>query len=119
NPKIEIRSPTWLASDSRISNFGFRFSDFGFPQRLRMYLLDRLLIRSFFKSYAICLISLLTLYVVVDLFTNLDDYTDNKNGLREVIEHIGAYYGPHITKIFNSLSEVIVLLAATFTVALI
>src|SRR5438105_534686 len=84
-----------------------------------MYLLDRLLVRNFFKSYAICLISLLTLYVVVDLFTNLDDYTDNKNGLREVVEHISLYYGYQVTKIFNSLSEVIVLLAATFTVALV
>src|SRR4029077_2687117 len=77
------------------------------------------LIRSFVKSYAICLISLLTLYVVVDLFTNLDDYTDNHQSLRAVLEHIGLYYGYQVTKIFNSLSEVIVLLAATFTVALI
>ena len=29
-----------------------------------MFLLDRLLVRGFFKSYAICLISLLTLYVL-------------------------------------------------------
>ncbi len=84
-----------------------------------MYLLDRLLLRSFLKSYAICLVSLLTLYVVVDLFTNLDDYTDNHHGLRDVLEHIAIYYGYQVTKIFNSLSEVIVLLAATFTVALV
>src|SRR2546430_11768786 len=50
--------------------------DWSFPKGARMYLLDRLLVRSFIKSYAICLISLLTLYIVVDLFTNLDDYMD-------------------------------------------
>jgi lipopolysaccharide export system permease protein len=84
-----------------------------------MYLLDRLLFRSYLKSYFICLISLLTLYVVVDLFTNLDDYTENHDSLRAVLQHIGVYYGYQISKIFNSLSEVIVLLAASFTVALV
>lgn len=84
-----------------------------------MYLLDRLLIRSFLKSYAICLVSLLTLYIVVDLFTNIDDFTDHHHSLSGFAEHIGLYYGYQVTKIFNSLSEVIVLLGATFTTALI
>jgi lipopolysaccharide export system permease protein len=84
-----------------------------------MLLLDRLLIRSFIKSYVICLVCLLTLYVVVDLFTNLDDFTDQHNGLHDVLHHIAAYYGYKVTQIFDRLSEVIVLLAATFTVALI
>lgn len=84
-----------------------------------MYLLDRLLIRSFIKSYLICLTSLLTLYIVVDLFTNLDDFSDRHEGLRDVLNHIWTYYGYKVTQIFDRLSEVIVLLAATFTVALI
>src|SRR4051812_33432784 len=83
-----------------------------------MYLLDRLLFRSFIKAYIICLVSLLTLYVVIDLFTNLDDFTEKHPGMNEVMKHIGTYYGYKVTQIFDRLSEVITLLAATFTVAL-
>lgn len=84
-----------------------------------MLLLDRLLIRSFVKSYVSCLVSILSMYVIVDLFTNLDDFTERHNSLREVVRHIGTYYGYRVTKIYDQLSEMIVLLAATFTVALI
>ena len=45
--------------------------------------IDRQLIRGFFKAYFVCLASLLSLYVVVDLFTNLDDFTRYSSGLRE------------------------------------
>ncbi|GIW80558.1 MAG: hypothetical protein KatS3mg105_2365 [Gemmatales bacterium] len=83
-----------------------------------MRLLDRLLFFSYIKSYVFCLVSLLTLYVVVDLFTNLDDFTKGNQSLGEVLRHIGKYYSYTLPQIFNRLSEAIVLLAATFTVAL-
>jgi lipopolysaccharide export system permease protein len=83
-----------------------------------MHLLDRQLIRGYVKAYLICLVSLLTLYVVVDLFTNLDEFTDGHNTLKGVLGHIGTYYGYKVTQIFDRLSEAIALLAATFTVAL-
>src|SRR5262249_11291209 len=57
--------------------------------------------------------------IVVDLFTNLDDFYSDKTNINEVLRHIGFYYGYQVAKIFNSLSEAIVLLAATFTVALV
>ena len=38
-------------------------------------LLDRQLIRSYLKAYLICFVSLLSLYIVIDLFTNIDDFT--------------------------------------------
>jgi lipopolysaccharide export system permease protein len=81
-----------------------------------MNLLDRVLIRSYIRSYLVCLVSLLSLYVIVDLFTNLDDFTVHK-GLGAVLRHIGTYYGYRITRIFDQLSEGIALLAAMFTVA--
>src|SRR5688500_16238881 len=80
-------------------------------------LLDRYLVLSYVKAYAICLISLLGLYVVVDLFTNIDDFTGQNRSFTQVLEHIGAYYGFRVTEIFDKLCEVIVLLAAMFTVA--
>jgi lipopolysaccharide export system permease protein len=83
-------------------------------------LIDRLMIRGFFKSYFVCLASLLSLYIVVDLFTNLDDFTHSKDkaeGLTTVVRHIVSYYGYKSAQIFDRLCEAIVLLAAMFTVA--
>jgi lipopolysaccharide export system permease protein len=80
-------------------------------------LIDRQMIRGYFKSYIICLASLLSLYVVVDLFTNLDDFTNHNQGLWESLLRIVTYYAYRLAKIFDQLCEAIVLLAAMFTVA--
>jgi lipopolysaccharide export system permease protein len=81
-------------------------------------LIDRQMIRGYFKSYLVCLVSLLSLYVVVDLFTNLDDFTHHQQkGLTPVVKRIGTYYGYKVFQIFDRLCEAIVLLAGMFTVA--
>lgn len=80
-------------------------------------LLDRQLFLAYIKAYLICLVSLLSLYIVVDLFTNIEDFAQNNGGLGAVLRHIGTYYGYKVTQIFDRLSEAIALLAAMFTVA--
>jgi lipopolysaccharide export system permease protein len=80
-------------------------------------LIDRLMVRGYMKAYCVCLSSLLSLYVVVDLFTNLDDFTHHGRGLFAAVNHIVTYYGYKIPKIFDQLCEVIALLAGMFTVA--
>jgi lipopolysaccharide export system permease protein len=80
-------------------------------------LMDRQLVRAYFKAYLVCLISLLGLYIVVDLFTNLDEFTGRHRGIVPVLRHIGFYYGNHVALIFDRLCEPIVLLAAMFTIA--
>lgn len=82
-----------------------------------MTLLDRMLIRGYLKAYVVCLVSLLSLYIVVDLFTNVDDFADQHHGLIPVLKHIGTYYGYRTVQYFDRMSEAIVLLAAMFTVA--
>ena len=80
--------------------------------------IDRLMIVGYFKSYAICLISLLTLYIVVDMFTNLDEFVHvGSRGLQVVVYRILSWYGYRIPQLFDRLCEAIVLLAAMFTVA--
>ncbi len=81
-------------------------------------LIDRQLILGYLKAYFVCLSSLLSLYIVVDLFTNLDDFAGKSNNVVEVVQHIGTYYGYKITQIFDRLCEAIVLLSAMFTVTL-
>lgn len=82
-----------------------------------MYLLDRLLIRSYLKAYVVCLFSMIGLFVVIDLFPNLDDFSHRSPGLLNTLKHIGTYYGYKSAHIFDQLCEVIAVLAATFTVA--
>ncbi len=82
-----------------------------------MRILDRLLLWSFLKAYAICLVSLLSLYVVIDLFTNLEDFAQHVSGTAPVLRNICRYYGYKIVQIFDRLCEAIVLLASAFTVA--
>ncbi len=81
-------------------------------------LLDRSMIYGYIKSYVFCLVSLLGLFIVVDLFTNLDDFTHQHNGMSESFRHIWLYYANMTPRIFDRLCEAIVLLAAMFTVAL-
>jgi lipopolysaccharide export system permease protein len=81
-------------------------------------LIDRQLILSYIKAYVICLTSMMGLFIVVDLFTNLDNFTDGKDGFQQVMQHILVYYGMKSVQIFDRLCEAIVLLAAMFTVAL-
>lgn len=80
-------------------------------------LIDQQMIRGYFKSYIVCLASLLSLYVVVDLFTNLDDFTHHNKGLWASLLRIFTYYAYKVAQIFDRLCEAIVLLAAMFTVA--
>src|SRR5579871_5521128 len=80
-------------------------------------LLDRQLIRSYIKAYLICFVSLLSLYIVIDLFTNIDDFTSRSTGLGSLVHHIFGYYSVKSSYIFDLLSEAIALLAAMFTVA--
>ena len=82
-----------------------------------MKLLDRMLVRNYLKSYLICLVSLLSLYVVLDLFTNLDNFTEGQRSFSQVLRNITKYYGYRVPMVFDRLCEAIVLLAAMFTVA--
>ena len=82
-----------------------------------MTLFDRLLIRSYLRAYFFCLVSILSLYIVVDLFTHIDDFAEHHSGLAAILKHIGSYYGFMITQYFDRLCEVIALMAGAFTVA--
>jgi lipopolysaccharide export system permease protein len=80
-------------------------------------LIDRQLIHSYLKSYIVCLVSMIGLYIVIDLFNNLEDLTQHTDDLAGAARHIARYYGYMSLHIFDRLSEAIVLVAAMFTIA--
>ncbi len=81
-----------------------------------MTILDRMYFVNFVRNYLIVLVCLLGLYIVVDLFTNLNDFTGQRGGIGAVAKHIAAYYAVQVTLIFDKLSEPISVIAAAFTV---
>ena len=78
--------------------------------------LDRMVLVSFFRSYMIVCTSLLSLYVVLDLFTNIDTF-GRSGGVVGISKHIFGYYSTQIALIFDRMAESITLLAAMFTVS--
>ena len=78
---------------------------------------DRQMIYAYFKAYAFCLISLMGLFVVVDLFLNLDDLMSHQKNTGDFLRFVGVLYGYKSFQIFDRLCEAIVLLAGMFTVA--
>lgn len=82
-----------------------------------MTILDRMLFISFIRAFFICLTSTLSLYIVVDLFTHLDDFNHDADGFLDVVRNILNYYGYQILLYYDRLCEAIALLAAMFTVA--
>ncbi|HJZ60339.1 MAG TPA: LptF/LptG family permease, partial [Gemmataceae bacterium] len=79
--------------------------------------LDRMILGTFFRSYLIVWTCLLSLYVVIDLFTNIDSFGKVGGGFPGIAAHVLRYYCYQLALIFDRLSESITLSAAVFTVS--
>ncbi len=83
-----------------------------------MRVLDRYVIKTFAVNYIISLMVLLSVYVVLDLFFNFDEFVQNPRvPLAQVMHGIGIYYGSHLFLYFSQTSGVITLFAMLFTLA--
>jgi lipopolysaccharide export system permease protein len=71
---------------------------------------------SFFKAYVICYISLVGLFVVIDAFSNMDEFTKRADGVVEVSQVMGRFYLIRQSLFFDYLCGVIGMMAAIFTV---
>ena len=81
-----------------------------------MTCMDRYLLRSFLKSLLVCFFSLAGLFVIVDLFTNLDEFIvlgEQDGGLWPVLSQ---YYGARVLAFFERTSGILALIAAMFTI---
>jgi lipopolysaccharide export system permease protein len=81
-----------------------------------MSLIDRYLARQFVRTFLIFFLSFTGLYIVVDTFSNLDDflaYVEREGNLPKVL---AEYYGYRSLAFFNMTSGLLALIAAMFTV---
>lgn len=81
-----------------------------------MRILDRQRYWAFMKAYFTCYLSLVGLYIVIDAFSNLDEFMKRAEGFRELISVMARYYLVHQALYFDQLGGVISMMAAIFTV---
>ena len=74
-----------------------------------MKTLDRYMVRGLIVNYAIALGAMMSLYVVIDMFFNMDEFTETEtSAFRNSI----SFYGNRVFLYFSQLSGVITLFAA-------
>src|SRR4051812_33596158 len=81
-----------------------------------MWILDRQRYWNFLKAYVICFVALVGLYVVIDAFSNLDEFAKAVDGTGAVLRHMGWYYTVRMSLFYDRLCGVISMMAAIFTV---
>ncbi|WP_406696126.1 LptF/LptG family permease [Singulisphaera sp. Ch08] len=81
-----------------------------------MRILDRERYWAFLKAYIICFVALVGLYVVIDAFSNLDEFAKRAEGVTQLFQVMGWYYLIHMSQFYDRLCGVIGMMAAIFTV---
>ena len=66
-----------------------------------MRILDHQRYWSFFKAYVICYVSLVGLFIVIDAFSNLDEFTKRADGVVEMSQVMGRFYLIHQSLFFD------------------
>ena len=79
--------------------------------------LDRYLFRSLIVNYVIALGVMLSLYVVLDMFVNMDEFTENRYPTTTVIANMIDYYVPNLALYFAQLGGGITLFACAAVLA--
>jgi lipopolysaccharide export system permease protein len=81
-----------------------------------MWIIDRYMLRQFLSTFVICYVSLLGLYVVFDLFTNLEDFLRYGREHGGALQLIASFYSYQSVLFFDRTAGLLALVAAMFTV---
>ena len=81
-----------------------------------MRILDRYIAKNFLTGYMIAFLVLVGLRIVIDLFINLDEFTENDaNTAWMVIKNMLDYYGTQSFLYFRDFAGMITVVAAAFS----
>lgn len=80
-------------------------------------ILDRYLLRSLIVNYVIAVAVMLSLYVVLDMFVNMDEFTEAGYPALTVLSNIVDYYAANLLLYYSQLSGVITLFACAAVLA--
>ncbi len=79
-------------------------------------ILDRERYWAFIKAYMICFTALVGLYVVIDAFSNLDEFEEWADSTPLLFYNMGRYYLIRMSLIYDQIGGIITMMAAIFTV---
>ncbi len=82
-----------------------------------MHIIDRYLVRQFVQTFLICFLSLMGLYVVIEVSTNMDQFTRCGQAAGGVLSFIARYYAFRWIQVFDLTSSLLALVSAMFTVS--
>ena len=82
-----------------------------------MSIIDRYLLRQFVQTFLICFLSLTGLYIVFDVFTNLDQFVRCGQMSGGVLPFIAQYYSHRWLLVFDLTSGILAMASALFTLA--
>lgn len=83
-----------------------------------MKILDKYIAKNFVVGYLITFCVLMGLFIVVDLFINLDEFAESSDlGTLAVLNRVRMYYGAQSVLWFRDLAGIITVVAATFSLA--
>jgi lipopolysaccharide export system permease protein len=81
-----------------------------------MKILDKYIVKNFLVGYVIAFFVLIGLRVIIDLFVNLDEFTENSGlGALAVVRTIFVFYGLNATLYFRDFAGMITVVAASFS----
>lgn len=83
-----------------------------------MTILDRYLLKRFVQVYLIAFISLYGLYVVVETFTNADDFLNGEGGPLVMLREIAVYFSYRISYMFDKIGGILTVMSAMVTLSL-
>jgi lipopolysaccharide export system permease protein len=87
-----------------------------FSNETKMKILDKYVIKNFLIGYAVAFGVLMGLRVIIDMFVNLDEFTEKSaSGTWAVIENMVTYYGLNSTLYFRDFAGMITVVAASFS----
>ena len=81
-----------------------------------MTLFDRYLLRTFVKVLAVSFLSLTGLFIVIDLFGNLDEFISYGEREGSLLRVLFGYYGARVLSFFDRISGLLALIATIFTI---
>ena len=82
-----------------------------------MYIMDWYLLRQFSKTFAICFLSLTGLYIVFDVFTNLEQFVRCGRKMGGVLPFMANYYSYQTILFFDRTRGLLVWVSAMFPVS--
>ena len=82
-----------------------------------MNTIDRYIMRSLLTNYVISLLVMLCLYVMLDMFVNMDEFTEDGSPPLTVLASIFDYYWPNLFLCFSQLSGAITLFSCMAVLA--